>query len=326
MCSLKDILEKLKREHTHHYVYRGQSSERLPLLTSMYRGLVTQEYTQYKPINRLRGIGKKFYDTEYNIYYTNIVSPRMKVFDYFKHLFGYPLANLIAQQYGVNSQGLDVTTDPYIAGFFATYDFKVGQYVNESTHEGIIYRIRVPEINLYLDKIKNINFFNNPYYLSASELLNAFSECNTWDECYNSFLNYFNYGWVERELELIKIPKELLCQTRIYKQKAGLIFPDVVLSNYYQQFGMQEEKAIKEGLPAIEDISSRESVERFYFKHCKENSEIIGKSSDEVFPDKDIFYDMLAILFNNRHVGPTVFVTGGPYIIKKPYDGSNFIG
>ena len=55
--------------------------------------------------------------------------------------FGKSLGNVIAQQYGINSECLDVTSDPHVAAFFATHLWPEYNAVVNSSELGIIYRI-----------------------------------------------------------------------------------------------------------------------------------------------------------------------------------------
>jgi len=121
-ATLSKLIVKLKREDNGEYVYRGQN--RLwpgPLVPSLYRGILDTEKTiDFQPHHRLRNIGTAFHLQDFSKFRQQIEfkRPLLQMNGLFRDMFGYPVAQLLMQQFGYNSDSLDVTTDPLVAAFF----------------------------------------------------------------------------------------------------------------------------------------------------------------------------------------------------------------
>ncbi len=319
IISLKFILSRLRAEHQPNYVYRGQI--RIwpkPLLPAIYRGFVDSKIScKYTPEMRLREVGKTFYELipfnqENKMQHTEVLA-------YLRHLFGYPLSNLLAQQCGIQSEGLDVTSDPDIAAFFAIYDFESKSFSDHKDEPGIIYRFKVPLEKLSLQDIKKLDFYTCPTYLSALDILKLFGYCNSWDEALESFLNYVvEYGTLlnnsssaSRPIDILKLPAKDILGCRVIQQKAGLLFPDMLLSNIYTNFvkAPPSHKTQKEGMTAIEDIDTRAEVNKFLFEHSYNNSYCLKISPDLLLPRNDPFLMLLNSFLSPGIINQFIFIT-----------------
>ncbi|UCH15349.1 MAG: FRG domain-containing protein, partial [Bacteroidales bacterium] len=298
---LKDILVKLKEEHTDEYVYRGQTKEwNGPLLPSIYRGL-----TNNIPLNnwdtkaRLRELGNVFYEISSSPL-GNISQQRIlqrQIINYLTQMFGYPFAHLLAQQCGLTSEGLDITKDPEVAAFFATFDFDSNHYI-ESDDIGIIYRFRIQNKLHGVEDFKRFDFYSCPAYLNPN-IFKLLKPCNSIEESLRSFKEYGGKYFMRfqntsdpvRPLEVLKLPLDNIEKSRLFQQNAGLLMPDMILSKFYANIekAAPEGKAIKEGENAIEDIATRKGTEKFLFRHSKDSKKYFTTYKERILPNNDMF-------------------------------------
>jgi len=335
--SLPEVLDKLEQEHDPSYVYRGQIREwRAPLIPSANRGMVSPEpATAWLPGMRLRGRGNMFHEqlppSPSNL--TKEKADRIDRLCYLVELFGYPLAQLLAQQCGIGSEGLDVTSSPSVAAFFAIYDFARNIFVDSSDEPGVIYRFRVQHKEATIENLKTINFYSCPMYLGFSQL-QALASCDSWHTAVDSFFQYHvAFGEAKlkepplvRPLELLRLPHRELARSRIACQEAGLVFPDMILTKFYSTLGQPPPagKAEKEGMPAIEDLSAGDRTEKLVFRHSSEDKRFIPLSPLQLFPQQDPFLTMLATFLSPASIGKWVFLTeygfvadaGGPEMLR----------
>jgi hypothetical protein len=104
----------------------------------------------------------------------------------------------------------------------------------------------------------------------------------------------------ERAFELIQFPVEAIIASRVFQQRAGLIFPDLILSRIYATLSKAPPpgKAVKDGLNAVEDISKRDGVERFPFRHSQHSKFHIRSYAARLFPRADGFHALLTAFLN----------------------------
>lgn len=194
--SLRPLLDHLKREHRRGVVYRGQTRPyESPLVPSEYRPYVTQSrYVPRSPGTRLREIGEVFYELSGppQVVISAEDQRQMEANQAFRQLFGYPVYQLLAQQFGYRSGGLDVTSDPEAAAFFAIFDLRQRAYVAGSEAPGVIYRFQVSTEPLSLQCLSLRDFYGCPtYFLDAEAALCLLGECGSWDKAMESFVNYY---------------------------------------------------------------------------------------------------------------------------------------
>lgn len=320
--TLMDVLAMLKSEHNDGYVYRGQTKEwPSPLLPSIYRGMVGDKiYHGWSPNARLREVGNVFHElyetplTQYN----KKKQAQIDTAQYLHQMFGYPLSLLLSQQCGITSEGLDVTADPDIAAFFASFDFTANRFI-DSIGTGVIYRFRVELQTQSLEEFKTYDFYNCPLYLSPN-LLKFFNMCLTPEESLKNFSEYLRtyvrkgYGTLapERPLELLKFPFAALGRSRFVQQRAGLLVPDMILSRFYRHSRKKKPaprgKASKESQNAIEDIATRNGVDKFIFRHSQNSKKYIKEYAQRLFPPNDVFKDMLRAFLVSA-IGEIIFIT-----------------
>ena len=104
------LTEYLKKNHKHYYIYRGQTKDYNTLLPSFYRNKIDpicpktsnrfNHFISYDHINdSIRNKAKR-------VTMNKLMANLCKSF-----------GNVLAQQYGVNSECLDITSDPSVAAF-----------------------------------------------------------------------------------------------------------------------------------------------------------------------------------------------------------------
>ena len=337
--SLLELLIHLYNEHQDNFVYRGQSIY-WPgtLFPSFYRTqLSIKPFKGFTEEMRLREIGQSFHAIDIAKARSFLSSRdnvnRIKISNYFRHLFGYPLSQLLGQQYGISSEALDVTTEPEIAAFFSKYDFNSKQFIDESKSHGVIFRFKIKKTNLNTEDMSLINFYDIPAYIDANTILKTVGECSTWEEAKDSFMLYRNKYYeklvassnppVARPLSLLKLPAKIITESRIFKQKAGLLFPDWLLSKNFLKFDFPPpvHKAQKDGLEAIENLHDRNDIEIFLFNHSVKDKEIIRLSCNDLFPVNDGFK---RLLYEFMSEGPMGFQTQYEFISRPDTSTINY--
>lgn len=134
MHDIKALVAELKATHEDGDLYRGQVRDHPALLPSTYRkGIVPG--TEGDPMVKVdpaavlsaRGLAQQ---------------ARSSLMNRLIEDTGKSLGNLLAQQYGLSSESVDVTESPEIAAFFATRRWPTYEHVSDAKEPGVIYRFR----------------------------------------------------------------------------------------------------------------------------------------------------------------------------------------
>lgn len=143
--NVDELLEFLRAETLVGDLYRGQTKDYPALVPSIYRSLLV-DGTQNSPYPLIDDNKRNDPAAQHN----------QKKWDFARHLhrcFGLGIGNILAQQYGLSSETIDVTGDPRIAAYFASRSYPDYSPMDSSDAPGVIYRIRtsgndidVPEI------------------------------------------------------------------------------------------------------------------------------------------------------------------------------------
>ena len=292
--NLPDLLAHLHSTHSIDYVYRGQIKNWPgPLVPSIYRGRISSKVSEVPFTKRLREEGRVFHKvttakpSKSNEKYHR----RIRFNQYLGQVFGYPFGSILAQQCGITSEGLDVTHHPDVAAFFAIFDFETKKFINEG--EGVIYRFRAPDASPDQMDIRKANFFDCPSVVSAWVIFNQLRSVNSWEESVSSFITYQSkLPFIEnglRPLNLLALPKKELASCRVVQQYASLLLPDMVLPTYYKEGNIKPPigKAEWDGPLLIEDLSARDGVEEFRFRHSPQDKFYVPIAPRELFPKND---------------------------------------
>jgi hypothetical protein len=257
---------------------------------------------------------------------------------YVRNALGYPLTEALFQQAGITSEGLDVTTSPRIALFFACFDWNGSGYVRKHTGEpSVIYRWEIDESKVKtIEDICRLSFYSIPQLIPTKSILESMGTCETIEECIQSIEVYakaINWGpcfdldeiHKERPLHLLRFPKTYLQASRVVKQHAQLLFPDMVLTKEWQN-DWSVEKAknsiiSNNSLPLMEDMAENPKCTKYCFipdyDFLKAKYGLTEESGQEIFPAQDITqylikgwikrFIRLSALALPLEIGPTPF-------------------
>lgn len=210
----------------------------------------------------------------------------IRMFGFFKPL-GFVLGAAIAQQYGFSSEGLDATKSIDVAGFFATHSSE-DYYIN-TVDEGIGVIYRFPYKNVYTahDGVFQYDFYSPYSLIDIDDIIEHMVHDDTdINNFYSVFETFYTKEMMEEDIEYkqLKLPGNSNQNSRISRQKAVLLLPDELR----KEKEYAELSIIGNKLPLyqyIEDLSLRDGVEKFYFKHSK-NSEL-ALNREYLWPRED---------------------------------------
>jgi tetratricopeptide (TPR) repeat protein len=137
-ANIHELVDFLKKEHRPGYLYRGQNKDYPVMVPSMYRPLVI-DLGDSSPIARVDP--KRFQAASHDNSRTQWRNDMLLAV---LQQAGLGLGNVIAQQYGLTSEAIDVTESIDVASFFATRNYP-GYYHIETGGNGVIYRFHVRE-------------------------------------------------------------------------------------------------------------------------------------------------------------------------------------
>jgi len=304
-------------------VFRGQPREYpSPLLPSVYRScLYFDDIIHYDGPLRLRQIGTTFRVQSMNFsakYFGRSGNPEKALNEYkallyvkahVRNALGYPLAEALFQQAGVTSEGLDVTTSPQIALFFACFDWGGNGYVKKHSKEpSVIYKWDLSESKVRtIDDLHSMDFYSTPQLIPTISLLKSIVPCETVEECFHSVDSYaeaINWGPYfdlsdvrkGRPLHLLRLPKAALQTSRVTKQHALLMFPDMILTKaWLDEYKLREATApiaSNSPLPLIEDMAENPKCTKYCFTPDYDILEakfgLTEESGKEIFPEHDV--------------------------------------
>lgn len=144
--SIFDLLATLSNDN-HEYVYRGQTREYPSLIPSAFRSVaepVADDAGAYS-IHRSRVIAGR----------TRRQDEQAKLRAFWVNHFGLSLGNLLAQQYLVQSEVIDITTDPKVAAFFATRRGPGCRHLHSASEPGVIVRWKRPSVSRSLAELQD---------------------------------------------------------------------------------------------------------------------------------------------------------------------------
>lgn len=328
--TVKELLEKLRKEHKDTYYYRGQTKKyETPLWPSMYRGLGlinTMELPQ--DLKRRCNWGVKFgfksnilVDEKYSDP-KNIELRELKrcIMGYVRNGLGYCLSESMFQQAGWESEGLDVTSDINIAMFFATHSYYKGKYNKElSDNLRVIYRWEFPKEDWNFNRLNESNYYNSPRLFPSAQILDLFDECDSISEFQQSIHEYRNaIGWNadfdymdiqgKRPFNLIKIPTSWKSRSRIVQQSASLIFPDSIsYEEFNHKYSFQDAQCndmTANGGAFIEDLSTASNSDIFLFRVEPNDFNYFDIDDTQIYINDDISHQFLIGWMKSFHQNP----------------------
>lgn len=330
---INELVEYLEETHDKNIVYRGQSKDYDTLVPSFYRNKLSSTRYEASTNTTLHQFDRFNHFIQFDFSKASEVDIAKRIaMNHLMAEFGKSLGNVLSQQYGINSECLDVTSDPHVAAFFATHNWPEYKAVVESSHLGIIYRIHSMantandeasilqhagiEVALSAHYLQN-DMFPIPFLFSSTR--NQFSE-EEFEELNQKYhfvvektmsrpivlnesqLQEIIYTFFQNKYPEIDI-KSKYEGTRIFKQKAGFFIPsfgfnsfvpsDKKLANVKGVLAYSPGFVIDKEKVLIEDILAFPRVEKYYFRH---NAAVKSTyTREELWPSKDddFFFNLL---------------------------------
>ncbi|HAN03471.1 MAG TPA: hypothetical protein DCP93_13525 [Lachnospiraceae bacterium] len=326
------LTDYLKKNHKDCYVYRGQTTDYDTLLPSFYRNKLKsfRLESSNNSLNIIQQRNRFNYFIHYNPANDSKRNKAKRItMNQLMENFGKSLGNVLAQQYGINSECLDITSDPNVAAFFATHQYP--HYLNavESDNLGVIYRIinnndnnSLQHAGIELALSANYLVQDNkpiPLLYSSERYQYSDDEFKELNNKYNFETNITctrpiiaDYNGVKQIITTYfaeKYPdvdiESLFYTSRISKQKAGFVIPSFIFESYVpanlQIISFLDNRieaynpsfVIHKEKVGIEDILIYPNIERFYFRHTKSIES--HYSREELWPsvEVDYFYNLL---------------------------------
>jgi len=149
--NIDDLLNHLEKNHSNEFSYRGQTQHYDSIIPSYYRNMLdgTSFIFNGKKYYTLKtdDLKKEYLENKFNI------EPAIR-YEVIKN-YGLGIGSILSQQYGLNSEALDITLDPKIAAFFATKKYpRYEHYLPNPKNEiGVIYRFPINKTFKRLDRL-----------------------------------------------------------------------------------------------------------------------------------------------------------------------------
>jgi len=132
---IDDLVDQLTREDDGSFVYRGQPRDYGALLPSGARGAVSTVNGAAHHLDRRRLVAQRTVRAQQQERFRRGLT----------QVLGPGLGHVFAQQYGLTSDVIDVTTSPRVAAFFATRQWPTCTHIaNPDASPGVIYRWKNP--------------------------------------------------------------------------------------------------------------------------------------------------------------------------------------
>lgn len=329
------LLDYLRSSDTGDYCYRGQIKHYEMIIPSIYRSSVVAKKEK----------DNKMYEINAEVYSSNLLLERNRIRKKLRlsliHNLGVGVGNIIAQQYGLNSESLDITSDIDIAAFFATR--KYPDYTHYSgtrdNQIGVIYRF--PLLNNARD-IESLEYKLNGFGHFSSDLKQEIwfakhIKANSVNIDTKRMINQYFDEFGREQMELFSHPIMLDYQTlkdfviealkkgynffpkafdetRLARQKGGFITSPVywrcsipkkrkVIQREYllDRNYYEPDTVIAENIKGISGIENMPNIEVFYFKHS--NIQISKYTTEYLWPSviEDEVYDLIVNMCDLDH-------------------------
>jgi hypothetical protein len=245
------------------------------------------ESAQSEPINdgkRLNDIPESAYQHGIRRYYNTAHSRSMAQVSKFMREGTVPglttllgrddLAHLLCQQYGLTSQGLDVSTNPYVALFFATRDAPFYQIVGEAHPPGVIYRFPRERATIARDLLLPLERSNSQ---STADICAFVEASNDLFVAYDAPERFSPGGEIKQVAHIMSVGKQRSSldfplgayeRSRIGSQHAAILWPNYRIVRPLQPRDEQDAAAL------IADLMKTHDGETFAFNHSCDDATI----------------------------------------------------
>lgn len=249
----------------------------------------------------------------------------------FFRLFGYFLGTTVAQQYGLASEGLDVTGDPTVAAFFATHDSATDYRAIEKSGTGIVYRIPYPGTDVRARKVNDYGYYTLPSVIDVEDVLYRFErpglDMESAIHCFECFCGAVLLEGLA-DVDQFFVPEGALASSRIRRQRAFIILPDELREDVEGR-GPGPGGIVFPKYRYIEDLAARRDVQKFYFRHGGLLPEAARLTREDLWPRDDRLLAMIVALMTAVYpLGAFIpeIMPGRLELIDAGYEPSEFLG
>jgi tetratricopeptide (TPR) repeat protein len=321
--SIHELVSALEREDQGKYLYRGQVRHYESLLPSVFRKARSGAM-----------LGPCLHALDGERFHSGLGSRgrlRFRVLDWLIRTLGRGVGNLVAQQYGLSSEAIDVTAAPRIAAFFATRTYPTYEHVAASPDcpLGAMYRFprhdAVRSLQDLDETLARLGHFvsgggtcwfdeclrrddNSDALRRAEELLDRrgteelvlFSQPLIVN--YSDFHGYLREAVTKSVIRSLPISVE---NTRVARQHGGFIRPpihwrctvpavrDIDTAYLLRYRAYIPGVAVKEQLVAVEDTAAFPGLEVFFFRHSGDRIDDFTQKYMWPSSGRDELYELL---------------------------------
>jgi hypothetical protein len=334
--NISELVRQLTREDRGQYLYRGQTKHYGVVTPSTFRRALTGEPCE---IEHLRRISTEAFNRALTTEQSRL---RFDLLEYLITSLGRAVGNIIAQQYGITSEAIDVTSSIEVAAFFATHDYPSYQHFNGTADRplGVIYRFPnftkvrdLGRIERCLEEMGHIGRHGREVWFERCPKLFELSGENR-ERAYRYLDQHeredailfsppmvVDYRALTEPLEEAlkdawKLTPRWLQHTRLGRQVGGFVLPPVhwrcVLPRKKQIIEAEillrhdyyePGTAFREEIVAIEDTMNFPGIETFFFKHSEDRAESMTK--EYLWPssqDDDVYAHLLERCLHEREI------------------------
>jgi len=212
--------------------------------------------------------------------------------------FGYLLGTTMAQQYGLSSEGLDATKSLEVAGFFASYEYESGFAEPRREGIGVIYRFPCHGSDVRVRKLNQYDYYSLPSIIDTEDVLYRFERPGLdLKDALKCFELYDGAVYMDglQDTDLFFLPEGALRQSRVTAQQALIILPDEIR----RDLPHRSPGAGGITFPAfryVEDWSSRNGIEKFYFRHTGNAPTCVNLRREDLWPRGDPFIPIIVAI------------------------------
>jgi hypothetical protein len=214
--------------------------------------------------------------------------------------FGFQVGQTLAQHYVESSEFLDATRSPTVAAFFANYPATADSRQRHGARAavwdgiGIIYRFVAPVAN---DPPSQFDYYSTPAYVDAVAIARKLEITHLesharWSP--EEFVFFYKMTGGERDWRLLALTNGSISGSRIGRQEAAFVVPDEVHEETRDPNTGDQNVTYQ----AIEDLSCRSGVERFYFLRSQTDLGDATISEDYLWPSDEAGERALVELFH----------------------------
>ncbi len=232
------------------------------------------------------------YQDQWKPFLDNYHRRMIRMFGFYKP-FGYLLGTTLAQQYGLSSTGLDATRSPAIASFFATHHSDYQKLETRGT--GIIYRFPYTPNDIRDRSLNDYTYYTLPSIIDLSDVMDRFEHPGLrHEDVRDLFETYYGAVHIEKlkDHDLFMVPEGTLASSRINQQQAVIILPDELRKDRSDVSPGVDGITLPE-FQFIEDLASRDGVEKFYFHHTGTFPASLSITREQLWPRNDPFLEII---------------------------------